>query len=88
MRAYLSHHHSSIVDGGRCRAVVCRPGLLPVAIVAYVPIGLTSIRNSKSGHKMHYGLAELDRDRIYHARLLTGRVEAKEVRAFGLTGMA
>ena len=60
------------------------PVLLPVAVAAYVPIGLTSIRNTNAGYRMHYGLAELDRDRLYHERLLTGRVEAKEVRAFGL----
>lgn len=62
------------------------PVLLPVAVAAYVPIGLTSIRNTNAGYRMHYGLAELDRDRLYHERLLTGRVEAKEVRAFGLAG--
>lgn len=66
--------------------VAVAPVLLPVAIIAYVPIGLTSIRNTKAGYKMYHGLAELDRDRQYHERLLTGRVEAKEVRAFGLTG--
>ena len=30
-------------------------------------------------------MAELDRDRLYHERLLTGRLEAKEIRSFGLS---
>ena len=61
------------------------PLLVPVAFVAYIPIAIVSVTNTKALYKMHYGLAELDRDRAYHERLLTGRLEAKEVRAFGLT---
>ena len=74
---------SSIAVGAVLLSVA--PILVPVAVVAYVPIALASVRNTKAAYKMHYGLAELDRDRLYHERLLTGRLEAKEVRAFGLT---
>ena len=60
------------------------PLLLPVAVVAYVPIAYVSVRNTRALYLLRYGLTELDRDRAYHERLLTGRLEAKEVRAFGL----
>jgi ATP-binding cassette, subfamily B, bacterial len=60
------------------------PLLVPIAAVAYVPIALAGIVNTRVLYRLHYGLAELDRDRAYHERLLTGRLEAKEVRAFGL----
>ena len=60
------------------------PLLLPVAVVAYIPIAYVSVRNTRALYRLRYGLTELDRDRAYHERLLTGRLEAKEVRAFGL----
>ena len=60
------------------------PLLVPVAFVAFVPIGFVSVRNTKALYRLHYDLAESDRDRTYHERLLTDRLEAREVRAFGL----
>ena len=60
------------------------PLLVPVAALAYVPIAVVGVRNTQALYRLRYGLAELDRDRAYHERLLTGRLEAKEVRAFGL----
>ena len=60
------------------------PLLVPVALIAYIPIAVVNVRNTRALYLLHYGLAELDRDRAYHERLLTGRLEAKEVRAFGL----
>lgn len=60
------------------------PVLVPIALVAYVPIAIVSVVNTRALYRMHYELTELDRDRAYHERLLTGRLEAKEVRAFGL----
>ena len=62
------------------------PLLVPIALVAYVPIAIVSVVNTRALYRMHYELTELDRDRAYHERLLTGRLEAKEVRAFGLAG--
>jgi ATP-binding cassette, subfamily B, bacterial len=61
------------------------PILVPIAAVAYVPIALAGVHNTRALYRLRYGLAELDRDRAYHERLLTGRLEAKEVRAFGLS---
>jgi ATP-binding cassette, subfamily B, bacterial len=60
------------------------PLLVPVALVAFVPIAVVNVRNTRALYRLHYGLAELDRDRTYHERLLTDRLEAREVRAFGL----
>ena len=60
------------------------PLLVPVALLALVPIAFVSVRNTRLLYRMHYDLAELDRDRTYHERLLTDRLEAREVRAFGL----
>ena len=60
------------------------PLLVPVALLAFVPIAFVSVRNTKALYRLHYDLAESDRDRTYHERLLTDRLEAREVRAFGL----
>ena len=60
------------------------PLLVPIALLAFIPIAVVSVRNTRALYKLHYGLAELDRDRAYHERLLTDRIEAREVRAFGL----
>ena len=62
------------------------PLLVPVALLAFVPIAAVNVRNTRALYRLHYGLAELDRDRTYHERLLTDRLEAREVRAFGLAG--
>jgi ATP-binding cassette, subfamily B, bacterial len=60
------------------------PLLVPIAAIAYLPIAFAGVLNTRILYRLRYGLAELDRDRAYHERLLTGRLEAKEVRAFGL----
>ena len=64
------------------------PLLVPVAFVAFIPIAIVSVRNTKALYRLHYDLAESDRDRSYHERLLTDRLEAREVRAFGLARVA
>ena len=56
-------------------------------LIAYVPIAFVNVRNSRALYKVQFDLTESDRDREYHERLLTGRLEAKEVRAFGLAGL-
>lgn len=62
------------------------PMLVPVGLVAFIPIAIVNVRNTRALYQLHYGLAEIDRDRTYHERLLTDRLEAREVRAFGLAG--
>ncbi len=60
------------------------PLLVLVAVLAFLPLAVVATVNTRLLHRMEYELAEIDRDREYHARLMTGRLEAKEVRAFGL----
>jgi ATP-binding cassette subfamily B protein len=60
------------------------PILVPIAMLAYVPMAVVSVRNTRAYYRMHYELTEVDRDRAYHERLLTGRAEAAEVRSFGI----
>jgi ATP-binding cassette subfamily B protein len=79
---FLSTLFSSIAVGLVLLGVA--PVLVPIAVLAFIPISLANVRNARALYDMRYALAELDRDRAYHERLLTGRIEAKEVRAFGL----
>lgn len=60
------------------------PLLVPVALVASVPIAIVAVANTRALYRLHYELAETDRDRSYHERLLTDRLDAREVRAYGL----
>ncbi|WP_127506004.1 ABC transporter ATP-binding protein [Actinoplanes solisilvae] len=58
--------------------------LLPLAILAAAPVLRAGARERDAGYGLHHGLAENKRVRQYLERLLTGRDEAKEVRALGL----
>jgi ATP-binding cassette subfamily B protein len=60
------------------------PLLVGVAAIAIVPLVVAATLNTRLLYRMEYDLAEIDRDREYHARLMTSRTDAKEVRAFGL----
>ncbi|WP_051717784.1 ABC transporter ATP-binding protein [Streptomyces megasporus] len=61
--------------------------LLPFALLAVLPT-LKAARDERSaGYDLHRSLSENRRARQYLERLLTGRDEAKEIRALGLGGM-
>jgi ATP-binding cassette, subfamily B, bacterial len=62
------------------------PLLVPLALLAIVPVWLASGRRGRAFY--HFGaiMTPRDRERSYLASLLTGRDPAKEVRAFGLAG--
>lgn len=60
------------------------PVLVPIAVVAYLPIAFVNLRSSHAYYELEVGLTELDRVRAYHERLLTDRAGAQEVRAYGL----
>jgi ATP-binding cassette subfamily B protein len=79
----LSTLFTSIAVGAVLLSVA--PTLLPIALLAYVPLAIVGVLNTRLLYDLRYELAELDRDRAYHERLLTSRADAKEVRAFGLT---
>lgn len=61
-----------------------QPLLAPFALLAYGPIWYASTRNSKALFQFVLKMTEGDRQRAYLQRVLAGRNEAKEVRAFGL----
>jgi len=75
---------SAIAVGGVLLSI--SPLLVLVGVIAYLPIGFVGVRNTKAMYALQYELTGLDRDLAYHQRLLTSRVDAKEVRAFGLGG--
>ncbi|GHH61310.1 ABC transporter ATP-binding protein [Lentzea cavernae] len=58
--------------------------LLPFALLSALPALRAAAGERESGYRMHHDLAEDRRHRSYLERLLTGRDEAKEVRALGL----
>ncbi|HEV2068716.1 MAG TPA: ABC transporter ATP-binding protein [Acidimicrobiales bacterium] len=64
--------------------VALQPVLLPFIVVGYVPLWYASTRNSKALFQFVLSMTEDDRQRAYLQRILSGRDEAKEVRAFGL----
>ncbi|WP_329378277.1 ABC transporter ATP-binding protein/permease [Streptomyces sp. NBC_01351] len=60
--------------------------LLPFALLAVLPT-LKAARDERgAGYDLHHTLSENRRARQYLERLLTGRDEAKEIRALGLAG--
>lgn len=61
------------------------PLLLPLILVSGIPLLLTSRRESRLEFQFNLQRTTLVRKRTYLSILLTGRDEAKEVRAFGLT---
>ena len=64
--------------------LVSVPLLLPVGIIAFIPLWLASVRNSRALYELEFSLTEDDRRREYLERSLTTRQAAKEVRAFAL----
>ncbi|MDQ4068021.1 MAG: ABC transporter ATP-binding protein, partial [Actinomycetota bacterium] len=64
--------------------VALQPILVPFILLGYLPFWYASTRNSKALFQFVLSLTEQDRQRAYLQRVLSGRHEAKEVRAFGL----
>lgn len=63
-----------------------QPLLVPLALLAIVPIALSAARRGSLFWRFAYGMTPRDRERGYLAGLLTARDAAKEVRAFNLAG--
>jgi len=61
------------------------PVLVPMALVAYVPITLVNLRNNRARYALERDLTELNRERGYVEFLLTERATAKEIRAYGVS---
>lgn len=64
--------------------VYLEPLLLPILIAGYIPLWYATTRNSKALFELVLSLTEDDRQRAYLQKVLSGRDEAKEVRAFAL----
>lgn len=60
------------------------PILVPIAVVGYLPIAYVNMRNNRATHELEWELTELQRERAYLEYVMTDRVEAKELRAYGI----
>lgn len=64
--------------------LVLQPLFLLLVVVAYIPAWLVTTRASRVAHDFSIDQTERDRTRLYLRQVLTGKDDAKEVRAFGL----
>jgi ATP-binding cassette subfamily B protein len=62
------------------------PLLIPMIALVFLPAWLVASRRSESFWRFFWQMTPRDRERRYLADVLSGRDEAKEVRAFGLAG--
>ena len=62
-----------------------QPLILPLVLIAYVPLWLATTRNSRASYDFAYAMTAADRERSYLNEILTGSAEAKEIRLFGLS---
>jgi ATP-binding cassette subfamily B protein len=70
---------------GICVAVfVLQPLLVPFMLLAFAPLWYASTRDSKALFEFALRMSEDDRQRAYLEDVLSGRDEAKEIRAFDL----
>ncbi len=60
-----------------------QPLLVPLTLLAAVPLWIAGVRRGKLLFGLYFSLTPAERERSYLMRLLTGREQAKEVRAFG-----
>jgi ATP-binding cassette subfamily B protein len=61
------------------------PLLLPLVILAAVPLLVSSVLNSQRTYRFEYLLTPRNRERSYLMEVLTGREAAQEIRAFNAT---
>lgn len=64
-----------------------KPFLLPLVLVAYLPIWFAKKKGARDMWTQFRDLSQLRREKEYLRTVLTGRDEAKEVRAFGIAGL-
>ena len=67
--------------------VFLSPILLPLTLLACVPLWVAVLRNSRATHDFYLSMTKIDRERFYLLFTMTGRDEAKEIRAFALNGL-
>jgi ATP-binding cassette subfamily B protein len=66
--------------------LVLEPLLLPLVIVAAIPLLLATIRNSRHAYTFEWAMTPENRERAYLVELLTRPESAKELRVFGANG--
>ncbi|MDQ6726630.1 MAG: ABC transporter ATP-binding protein/permease [Actinomycetota bacterium] len=64
--------------------LLLQPIFLLLVVLAYVPAWLASLMASRASHEFSIEQTERDRSRFYIRQILSGKDEAKEVRAFNL----
>lgn len=65
---------------------VIHPLLVPVTMLALIPLWLAESRNGRAYYRFAVELTPIDRERIYLANTLSSKALAKEVRAFSTYG--
>ena len=61
-----------------------QPLLVPFVLLAYVPVWLATVKNSRTSHRSGWHMTPSDRRRQYLGMALTGKLFAQELRAFDL----
>jgi ATP-binding cassette subfamily B protein len=64
--------------------VVIEPLLVPLMLVAPLPMWLATSRNSREFHRFQHEMTTLDRERTYLMNVLSRREEAPEIRSFSV----
>jgi ATP-binding cassette, subfamily B, bacterial len=64
--------------------IAIEPLVVPLVLLVFLPAWLAASRRGEAFYRFFWQYTPRDRERNYLAGLLTGRDEAKEVRAFGL----
>lgn len=72
------------VGGIGAALLVIEPLFVLLVVLAYIPTWLATTKASRQGYSFSVAQTERTRRRSYLSQLLTGRDEAKEVRAFNL----
>lgn len=72
------------VIGVSVALVAIEPLLIPLVLTVLLPAWLAASRRSSAFWNFFFRMTPTDRERNYVSKLLSGRDEAKEVRAFGL----
>lgn len=62
------------------------PLVVPLVLLAFVPVWVVATRNSHALYELSVALTPGDRERAYLQQLLTGKDEAKELRAYQVEG--
>lgn len=73
------------IGGIAVALLIIEPLFVLLMALAYVPTWLATTMAARAGYAFSVEQTERDRRRLYHSQLLTGRAEAKEIRAFNLS---